>query len=114
MVILGQLKRITAVRIFIGPTYVLRERAWGSCMDRDILIALFNNATFAVGTILIYEVVYLLPLRNRHIQLTYRYTHCAYCSAVMSMPFTLQSGIIFDTRSILISVTALIFGAILP
>ena len=26
------------------------------------------------------------------------------CSAVMSMPFTLQSGIIFDTRSILISV----------
>jgi len=35
------------------------------------------------------------------------------CIAIMSMPFTLRSGIILDTRSILISVTALIFGPIL-
>ncbi len=30
----------------------------------------------------------------------------------MSIPFQMETGIIFDTRSILISVTALTFGSI--
>lgn len=82
-------------------------------MERDILVALFNNATLLLALSLIYEVVYILPIRNRHLQLALIGILIALtCSAVMSMPFTLQSGIIFDTRSILISVTALFFGAI--
>lgn len=82
-------------------------------MERDILIALFNNATLLLALSLIYEVVYILPLRKRQLQLALIGILIALtCGAVMSMPFTLQSGIIFDTRSILISVTALVFGVI--
>lgn len=82
-------------------------------MERDILVALFNNATLLLALSLIYEVAYILPLRNRHLQLALIGILIALtCSAVMSMPFTLHSGIIFDTRSILISVTALVFGVI--
>ncbi len=82
-------------------------------MERDILIALFNNAALLLALSVIYEVAYLLPLKTRNLQRTFIGVLIALtCSAVMSMPFTLQSGIIFDTRSILISVTALIFGAI--
>jgi len=82
-------------------------------MERDILVALFNNATLLLALSLIYEVVYILPLRNRHLQFALIGILIALtCSAVMSMPFTLHSGIIFDTRSILISVTALVFGVI--
>ena len=82
-------------------------------MERDILVALFDNATLLLALSVIYEVVYILPLRNRHLQLALIGMLIALtCSAVMSMPFTLQSGIIFDTRSILISVTALVFGVI--
>ena len=82
-------------------------------MERDILIALFNNATLLLALSVIYEVAYLLPFKMRNLQLTFIGVLIALtCTAVMSMPFTLQSGIVFDTRSILISVTALIFGVI--
>lgn len=82
-------------------------------MDRDILIALFNNATLLLALSVIYEVAYILPFQKRQWQLAFVGVLIALtCSAVMGMPFTLQSGVIFDTRSILISVTALIFGVI--
>lgn len=82
-------------------------------MDRDILIALFNNATLLLALSVIYEVAYILPFQKRQWQLAFVGVLIALtCSAVMGMPFTLQSGVIFDTRSILISVTALIFGII--
>jgi len=82
-------------------------------MERDILIALFNNATLLLALSVIYEVAYLLPFKIRNLQLIFSGVLIALtCSAVMSVPFTLQSGIIFDTRSILISVTALVFGLI--
>ncbi len=82
-------------------------------MERDVLIALFNNAALLLVLSVIYEVVYLLPSRYRRMQPVLSGVLIALiCSAVMIMPFTLQSGIIFDTRSILISVTALIFGPI--
>lgn len=82
-------------------------------MERDILIALFNNAALLLALSVIYEVAYILPFRNRNLQRGFIGILIAFtCSAIMSMPFTLQSGIIFDTRSILISVTALIFGVI--
>jgi len=82
-------------------------------MEREVLFALFNNATLLLALSVIYEVAYLLPFKNRNVQLVFTGVLIALtCSAVMGMPFTLQSGVIFDTRSILISVTALVFGLI--
>ena len=77
------------------------------------MLALFNNVTLLLALSVIYEVAYLLSFKNRNFQLVFTGVLIALtCSAVMGMPFTLQSGVIFDTRSILISVTALIFGII--
>ena len=82
-------------------------------MERDVLIALFNNAALLLVLSVIYEAAYYLPSRYRHLQPYLSGVLIALiCSAVMVMPFTLKSGIIFDTRSILLSVTALIFGFI--
>ncbi len=82
-------------------------------MERDIMIALLNNATLLLFLSVIYEVTYIVPSRFRRIQPIFSGIFIALiCSAVMRMPLTLQSGIVFDTRSILISVAALIFGAI--
>jgi len=55
-------------------------------MERDILVALFDNATLLLALSVIYEVVYILPLRNRHLQLALIGILIALtCSAVMSM-----------------------------
>jgi len=82
-------------------------------MEQDILLALFNNAALLLVLSVIYENAYYLPYKHRRLQPAISGILIALiCSAVMSMPFTLQSGVIFDTRSIIISVTALIFGPI--
>ncbi len=80
-------------------------------MKFDILTSLFNNAALLLVLSIIYEVAYFIPSRYRRLQKVFIGLLIALvCVVVMSMPFTLQSGIVFDTRSILISVTALIFG----
>ncbi len=82
-------------------------------MDRGVLLALFNNAALLLVLSVVFEVTYFLPSRYHRLQPVFSGILIALiCSAVMSMPLKLQSGIIFDTRSILISVTALIFGVI--
>ena len=82
-------------------------------MEQVVLTALFNNAALLLVLSVIYEAAYFLPSKYRYLQpYLSGFLISLICSAVMMMPFTLQSGIIFDTRSILISVTALIFGFI--
>ncbi|MEA4997895.1 MAG: EAL domain-containing protein [Candidatus Limiplasma sp.] len=82
-------------------------------MEWEVLFELINNAALLLSLSIIYELVYLMPLRFRRIQPFVCGGFIALiCSVIMSLPFTLQSGIIFDTRSILISVTGLIFGSI--
>ena len=82
-------------------------------MERVVLIALFNNAALLLVLSVIYEAAYNLPPRYRRFEPYFSGMLIALiCTAVMVMPFTLQSGIIFDARSIIISVTALIFGLI--
>ena len=79
----------------------------------ETLNALFNNAALLFVLSVIYEVTGLLPSKYRHLQPYFSGVLIAIiCSAIMLNPFTLKSGIIFDTRSVLISVTALIFGLI--
>ena len=82
-------------------------------MERDVLFALINNAALLLSLSIVYELAYLIPLRYRRMQPYISGCFIALiCSVIMSVPFTLQSGIIFDTRSILISVSGLIFGVV--
>jgi len=82
-------------------------------MGPDILIALITNAALLVVFSLIHEVIYLLPSKYKRMQpILSGFIISLICFAIMNIPFKLQPGIIFDTRSILISVTALIFGPI--
>ncbi len=82
-------------------------------MRWDILIALFNNAILLLALSVVYEATYLFAVKYRRLQKVFSGLLISIiCITIMSVPFTLQSGLIFDTRTILISVTALIFGPI--
>lgn len=82
-------------------------------MQDNIYVSLLNNAALLVMLAVIYEVVYYLPIKNKNVQsiITGLFT-ALICAAVMYIPFTLQSGVVFDTRSILISATALLMGPV--
>jgi len=82
-------------------------------MGSNILVALITNAALLMVFSLIYEVVFLLPAKYRRMQPAFSGVLISLiCIAIMNMPFELQPGLVFDTRSILISVTALLFGPI--
>ncbi len=82
-------------------------------MESNVLLTLFNNATLLLVLSVIYEVTYFLPSKYKRMRPLFSGLLISFiCVAVMSIPFTLQYGVIFDTRSILISVEALIFGPI--
>lgn len=82
-------------------------------MIPNISIALINNATLLVVLVIIYEVVYTSPSRQSYMQSIFSGLMIALiCAIIMNIPFVLHDGIIFDTRTILISVTALFFGLI--
>ncbi|MHC1786760.1 MAG: PAS domain S-box protein [Christensenellales bacterium] len=82
-------------------------------MEQAVLFALFNNAALLLVLSVIFELTYLLPVRYRSVQPVFSgLLISVICIAIMKAPFTLSSGILFDTRTILISVTALIFGLI--
>lgn len=82
-------------------------------MGQTVMNALFNNAALLLVLSVIFEVSYLLPSKYHRVKPFINGILIALvCAAIMSMPFKLQTGVIFDTRSILISVTALIFGVI--
>lgn len=79
----------------------------------ETLNALLNNTALLLVLSVIYEVTGLFHSKYRHLQPYFSgFSIALICTAIMLNPFTLQSGIIFDTRSVLISVTALIFGLI--
>ncbi len=61
----------------------------------------------------IYEVSFFIPDRYRQIRPFFNgLLIAAICIIVMSMPFEIRPGIIFDTRSILLSITAFVFGLV--
>jgi diguanylate cyclase len=82
-------------------------------MDVKVFIPLAQNASLLLGLSVIFEGVHWFPLRSRNSKLIVIGIFIALiCVTIMAVPYTLQEGVVFDTRSILISVTALIFGPI--
>ncbi|NLP31271.1 MAG: PAS domain S-box protein [Clostridiales bacterium] len=81
-------------------------------MQQEIISALINNAALLIILSLIYELTYYIFPRSLIKQIITGGLIALTCIAIMSMPFTFMPGVVFDTRSILISVTALIFGPI--
>ena len=82
-------------------------------MERDVLIPLINNAALLLVLSVVYEISYWVPSKYRNFRLVLSGSLIALiCIAIMSVPFNLQDGVFFDTRSILLSVSALIFGPI--
>ncbi len=83
----------------------------GCGINFAIFIPLIQNAAFLLGLSVIFEIAYGILLRYRRMQPVFNGLMIALiCLAIMALPYTLQPGLVFDTRSILISVTALIFG----
>ncbi|NLY70730.1 MAG: PAS domain S-box protein [Clostridiales bacterium] len=81
-------------------------------MQQQIINALINNAALLIILSLIYELTYHIFPRSLIKQILTGILIALTCVAIMLMPFKLLPGIVFDTRSILISVTALIVGPI--
>lgn len=82
-------------------------------MNLEVVVTLFNNAILLLVLSVIYEITYFIPSRYRHLQPIFSgLLISVVCVVIMSMPLMFQFGIIFDTRSILISVTALMFGPV--
>ena len=82
-------------------------------MDEAIVTALFNNAALLLVLSIILEITNQLFRKSQRLKVMI----CGLlisliCVAIMRMPFMIQAGIVFDTRSILISVTGLVFGTI--
>ncbi|HWP21631.1 MAG TPA: PAS domain S-box protein [Candidatus Cryosericum sp.] len=82
-------------------------------MEQSGVLALLNNIALLLVISVAYEVTYLLPKKFDRIQPVINGVLLSFiCIAIMSMPFTLQPGIFYDTRSVLISVAALVFGTV--
>ena len=80
-------------------------------MDQAVMTALFNNVAILLVLAVVFDAAYFLPFKRSRTRQIFSGLMISMISiAIMNIPFTLQSGIIYDTRSILISVTALVFG----
>ena len=79
----------------------------------SIEIALIYNASLLLALGIIYEVSYLLPAKWKKLSSGLNGLFIGFvCVLVMSFRYELEPGIAFDTRSIMLSVAAIIFGAI--
>lgn len=78
-----------------------------------ILTELINNAALLLALIVVYEVRYLMPYKwTKIVPILNGFLIGIIGLAIMRLPFQLETGIFFDTRTILISITALTFGSI--
>ena len=82
-------------------------------MEKMVTVALFENAVLLLALSVAYEITYLLPYKRFRIKsLLNGLLISLVCFAIMGVSFPLNETVIFDTRTILISVTGLIFGTI--
>ncbi len=82
-------------------------------MGPNLMISLVNNASLLLVLSVIYEIGYLVPQRfQRYRPVIKGLLVALVCLVIMTVPYNLRPGLFFDTRSILISITALFFGLI--
>lgn len=82
-------------------------------MTSTLFISMINNAMLLLILSVVYELINMIPYGYSRFKLVLNGLLISLiCVTIMSMPYMLQPGLFFDTRSILISVTALIFGPI--
>ena len=82
-------------------------------MDKDIISGLIQNVTLLTTLIIIYEISYTVSLKRINLVPFLNGVLIGLIGlAVMALSFSIDAGIYLDTRSILISITALIFGVV--
>lgn len=82
-------------------------------MNSSIAIAMINNATLLLTLSIVYEITYIFQLRRKaYITIVNGIIIGFIGLAIMFFSFELAPGLFFDTRSILLSVTAFTFGLI--
>lgn len=82
-------------------------------MNISILVSLLQNAALLLAVSIIYEASYWLPREWKTAKKILRGILAGiFVIAVMALPLIIKPGLIFDTRSILLSVVALHFGPV--
>ena len=83
-------------------------------MDKSIIIGLIQNIAILLSFTLIYDFFWAKDenIKNISGKLLAGFLVGLIAVIVMYLPWTLQSGIIFDSRSVLLSISGLFFGAI--
>lgn len=82
-------------------------------MDNSLVLQLVYNASLLLASGIVYEISYLIPPRHKRIASVLNGVLLGIVGIlVIAFPAVLIDGIIFDTRSILLSVAALVYGAV--
>ncbi len=82
-------------------------------MDRTLLVTLVLNASLLLALNILHEISFQLPRRLRRATPYLNGILIGLIGmTIMSIPFTFPNSIFFDTRTILVSVSALVFGPI--
>ncbi|NLI20388.1 MAG: PAS domain S-box protein [Clostridiales bacterium] len=82
-------------------------------MSLEMVASMIDNALLLLALCVIYAIINIPPYKlHRLLPVLNGLLIAAICIIIMSKPFKLADGLFFDTRSILISVTALTFGTI--
>lgn len=82
-------------------------------MNDNLSIALANNTALLLALGIVYEIAYSIPARfKRSRPYISGLLIAGICLLIMMLPVRYASGITYDTRSILIGVTAMVFGAV--
>ena len=80
-------------------------------MSSAMVVSLIDNSVLLLALNVIFSVIKQSPFRYRRLlPILNGLLIALICVIIMSRPFELEDGLLFDTRSILISVTAFIFG----
>jgi diguanylate cyclase len=82
-------------------------------MQQSIMVSLANNTALLLVLSVVFELTYHMPAKYHRLKAVVSGLMITLiCIVIMNVPFMLQPGVFYDTRSILISVTALVFGLV--
>ena len=82
-------------------------------MTGNLWIGLLNNAALLLALFVVFEISQLVAGKNPLLQQVVNgVLIAAICLAIMKIPYPMYPGLVFDTRTILLSVTALTIGRI--